>query len=79
MRFVLNQGVFFPLLSWIFLSYKFLGIVYELKYLHISIAVLFFPPMLVYELKYLLFFWSILGFSFFGKGNPFRLEGLFCG
>ena len=25
------------------------------------------------------FFWSILGFPFFGKGNPFRMEGLFCG
>ena len=24
-------------------------------------------------------FWSILGFSFFGEGNPFRMEGPFCG
>ena len=27
----------------------------------------------------LLFFWSFLGLSAFGKGNPFRLERLFCG
>ena len=27
----------------------------------------------------LLFFWSFLGFFIFGKGNPFRLERLFCG
>ena len=26
-----------------------------------------------------LFFWSFLGLSAFGKGNPFRLERLFCG
>ena len=25
------------------------------------------------------FFWSFVGFSFFGQGNPFRMEGLFCG
>ena len=24
------------------------------------------------------FFWSFVGFSSFGQGNPFRLEGLFC-
>ena len=27
----------------------------------------------------LLFFWSFLGFSAFGKGNPFRLKRFFCG
>ena len=26
-----------------------------------------------------LFFWSFLGLSLFGKGNPFRMEELFCG
>ena len=26
-----------------------------------------------------LFFWCFLGLSLFGKGNPFRMEGLFCG
>ena len=26
-----------------------------------------------------LFFRSFLGLSLFGKGNPFRMEGLFCG
>ena len=25
------------------------------------------------------FFWSFLGLSLFGKGNPFRMEGPFCG
>ena len=25
------------------------------------------------------FFWSVLGVSFFGKGNPSGMEGLFCG
>ena len=25
------------------------------------------------------FFWSFLGFSSFSEGNPFRMEGLFCG
>ena len=25
------------------------------------------------------FFWSILGFPFFGKGNPFRMAGSFVG
>ena len=25
------------------------------------------------------FVWSFLGFSLFGKGNPFRMEGPFCG
>ena len=24
-------------------------------------------------------FWSFVGFSSFGQGNPFRMEGLFCG
>ena len=25
------------------------------------------------------FFWSFVGFSPFGQGNPFKMEGLFCG
>ena len=25
------------------------------------------------------FFWSFLGFSSFGEGNPLRMKGLFCG
>ena len=24
-------------------------------------------------------FWCFVGFSPFGQGNPFRMEGLFCG